>query len=144
MKTNDRYLDKKGQWQPKESPEPEPEEAAAVVEEPKRKQVEIPRVKVGVLFRMRINLDFARWRRLDKAGKWHKYFDRWQPKSRIAESACNCWICDELYPWRRTQDGGTRYCGSGIRYYGNGPQIVTKCLGCGAEQLHKEIYGWPG
>ena len=140
MKTNDRYLDKKGQWQSKESPEPE--EVIEVVKEPEAKKIEIPRAEVGWLFRLKINLDFARWRRLDKAGLWHKYFDYWQLRNRIATAASNCQICDELYPWRRTQDGGTRYCGSGLRYYGKKPEIVVKCLGCGAESLIKELYGW--
>ena len=137
MKTNDRYLDKDGQWQAVEAPEPE---VVLIVEEPEPK-IEIRRADVGRLFRILINYDFARWRRLDEAGQWHKYFDQWLPKGRIANTG-SCLTCAQLYPERRHQVGGTRYCGNHIRYYGSKPQIVRKCLGCGDEVLLKELYGW--
>ncbi len=122
LPANNRRLDKEGRWQPVRSPEPE---ATPVVEEPKPKEPEIPRAKVGLVMRLKITLDFRLWRRLKAAGMWTTYFDMWLPKSRIMNGDCpaNCGASSQ-------------------RYYGHNPNVIMKCLSCGAEQAIPMIHNW--
>ena len=84
------------------------------------------RAKVGFLMRLKITLDFRLWKRLDAAGMWTTYYKMWQPRSRIMNGDCP-----------------DKKCGfSSQRYYRRNPNVVMKCLECGAEKAIPFIHNW--
>ena len=106
---------------------PDRSKIVMLTEKPKPEKSVVLRVKVGWWMRLKINADFRLYKRLEAAGRWQVYYKMWQPCSRIMNGDCP-----------------DRKCGfSSQRFYGDNPNVVMKCLGCGAEEKLATIHNWP-